>query len=225
MKKEFLLLIVLILSLNIVFASYGFQVQQRDHGLRKDCELGATTCFGFFFNACKKDSSNNVMWSTVKKCTSTEICDNDNGCIENVFNNPSQVILPEEKPDWAECTGIESKCSENLTTIFGCKNYKWEERQICSTAAICLNKFGCIKKEEIKKEVTPENYDYLISLQSSSEEASSNEQPDGQKKESNLVTGQAFAELPKPPQVSTKIVGLIESLVVLARDILLNVIA
>ncbi|MBI4918985.1 hypothetical protein HY837_03580 [archaeon] len=219
MKKVVLCLVIISLLLSVVFADYGFEVQQRDHGLRKNCNLGETTCFGFFFNVCQRDSSNNIMWNTVKKCTSTEICDTAQGCVENIFNNPEPVIIPEEKPDWAECTGMESKCSDDLTKVLGCKNFKWEERQICSDGALCLNKFGCIKKEEIKKEVTQENYDYLISLQPKP-------LPDEVVKEkpSNSITGNAVVELPKTPQVPIAVVQEIESLVDTARKILLSVI-
>jgi len=167
--KKAILVILLLLFIPLVFAytDYNVQIKNRISGVKHNCELGQNTCFGRFHQECQRDTSNNIMWNTIDSCGINELCDDKQGCVKNVFNTPisEKVRFTDQKPDWAECIEKESKCSDDLTKMIGCKSGKWTVRQVCSEEAICMNQFGCIKKEEVKKEVSAENYDHLIGLQ------------------------------------------------------------
>lgn len=166
MNKAAIFFVLILFLISTVSADFSVQIKHRDSGKKIDCTLGETTCFDYFFQKCMRDSVSNLMWNTIDTCRVNEACDNVKGCLEfkqEVFRPP--IEKPKELPPWMECEKQESKCSEDLTQILWCRNNKWEVRQICSSDAICLDRYGCILKEEVQKEVSPENYAKLISSQ------------------------------------------------------------
>ncbi len=178
MTKVVLFFALVLLLATLVSADFGVQIKHRDSGKRIDCTLGETTCFDYFFQNCMRDSVNNIMWNTIDTCRANEVCDNKEGCLEvkqEVFR-PS-IEEPKELPPWMECEDKQSKCSDDFTEILWCKNNKWEVRQVCSSDAICLNRHGCILKEEVKKEVSPERYAEMIGSQKKEELKEQKEEP------------------------------------------------
>ncbi|MBI5065126.1 hypothetical protein HZA97_02710 [Candidatus Woesearchaeota archaeon] len=161
----------MLLLITLVSADFKVEIKHNEFGKRIDCTLGETTCFDYFFQKCMRDSIGNIMLNTIDTCRPNEACDNTKGCLavkQEVFRPP--VEEHKELPPWMECEKQESKCSDDLTQILSCRNNKWEVRQVCSSDAICLDRYGCILKEEFKKESSPENYAKMISSQNKQQE-------------------------------------------------------